>query len=344
MFQTQSTGRRGRWPPRYVREEANGARWPSRSSKPVAALLRGQAGFDSQAFDASRAPRVWPEAPGSRDRRPPSCGLASGFDDPEGSPVAPLDWPQALISAGASPCGLASPARSTAASGALTGVAFPSCCQPHSYNGASMPQPDAEAPRGRSSSKTNRRSASCCVPPRPGRLRRGRSRRRPRALERRGAPPFDPILLDVMLPASTASVSAGRSATSRPTRDADPDDHRPRRRVRHRARPRERRRRLPAKPFGVRELMARITRGHPASRPLGAGGGAGDLVSAGGLTLDRQRRRLAVRGARGRADQTGVRPAGVCSRRARASSSAGPRCCSRCGTRTPSSPSAPLTP
>ena len=53
-----------------------------------------------------------------------------------------------------------------------------------------------------------------------------------------------------------------------------------------------------AKPFGVRELMARITavtRRHDRRGAAGAAGGG--VVSAGGLTLDPERRRLTVRGA-----------------------------------------------
>ena len=51
-----------------------------------------------------------------------------------------------------------------------------------------------------------------------------------------------------------------------------------------------------AKPFGVRELMARITAITRRRRNPAAPGGNG-VVSAGGLTLDPQRRRLVVRGA-----------------------------------------------
>ena len=53
-----------------------------------------------------------------------------------------------------------------------------------------------------------------------------------------------------------------------------------------------------AKPFGVRELMARITAVTRRHDRRGAGGAAGGgVVSAGGLTLDPERRRLTVRGA-----------------------------------------------
>ncbi|MEZ4290831.1 MAG: winged helix-turn-helix domain-containing protein [Myxococcota bacterium] len=59
---------------------------------------------------------------------------------------------------------------------------------------------------------------------------------------------FDALILDVMLPTSTASRPAAASASRRA---ADPDAHRPRRRDRSHRRPRARRR-LPAKPFSAR--------------------------------------------------------------------------------------------
>jgi hypothetical protein len=40
-----------------IQEEANGARWPSRSSKPVAPCLRGEARFDSEALPPSHSNR-----------------------------------------------------------------------------------------------------------------------------------------------------------------------------------------------------------------------------------------------------------------------------------------------
>ena len=120
-----------------------------------------------------------------------------------------------------------------------------------------------------------------------------------RALERTRASRFDSILLDLMLP-GLDGISVCRAIRNEPTNRLTPilmitardgesdtvlglesgaDDYL-------------------AKPFGVRELMARITavtRRH--DRLAGAGAGAGDLVEAGGLILDRPRRRLAVRGA-----------------------------------------------
>ncbi len=119
-----------------------------------------------------------------------------------------------------------------------------------------------------------------------------------RALDRSRDTTFDLILLDVMLP-GLDGISVCRAIRAEPANRATPilmitardgesdtvlglesgaDDYL-------------------AKPFGVRELMARITaitRRH--GRRDNAATPAEDVVHAGGLTLDRQRRRLVVRG------------------------------------------------
>ena len=119
-----------------------------------------------------------------------------------------------------------------------------------------------------------------------------------RALERSRDTTFDLILLDVMLP-GLDGISVCRAIRAEPANRATPilmitardgesdtvlglesgaDDYL-------------------AKPFGVRELMARITaimRRH--GRRDEAAAAAEDVVRAGGLALDRQRRRLVVRG------------------------------------------------
>jgi DNA-binding response OmpR family regulator len=119
-----------------------------------------------------------------------------------------------------------------------------------------------------------------------------------RALDRSRDTAFDLILLDVMLP-GLDGISVCRAIRAEPTNRPTPilmitardgesdtvlglesgaDDYL-------------------AKPFGVRELMARITaitRRH--DRRHGTENAAEEVVSVGGLALDRQRRRLVVRG------------------------------------------------
>ena len=120
-----------------------------------------------------------------------------------------------------------------------------------------------------------------------------------RALDRSRDSAFDLILLDVMLP-GLDGISVCRAVRAEPTNGRTPilmstardgesdtvlglesggDDYL-------------------TKPFGVRELMARvtaITRRH--DRRAEDHAATESLVRAGGLTLDRQRRRLEVRGA-----------------------------------------------
>jgi DNA-binding response OmpR family regulator len=119
-----------------------------------------------------------------------------------------------------------------------------------------------------------------------------------RALDRSRAHAFDLILLDVMLPGldgisicraiRAESANGGTPILMITARDGESDtvlglesgadDYL-------------------TKPFGVRELMARvaaITRRH--HRVGESASGSDDVVAAGGLALDRQRRRLVVRG------------------------------------------------
>ena len=95
------------------------------------------------------------------------------------------------------------------------------------------------------------------------------------------------------------------------------------------------------KPFGVRELMARVTaltRRHGAAAPTPRPP-ADEVVSAGGLRSTASGASATWCAAPRSSSPAGVRPAAVCSRHAAASSSAAPRCCSRCGARTRTSPS-----
>ena len=118
-----------------------------------------------------------------------------------------------------------------------------------------------------------------------------------RALERSRDTTFDLILLDLMLP-GLDGISVCRAIRAEPANRATPilmitardgesdtvlglesgaDDYL-------------------AKPFGVRELMARITAITRRHGRRNDGAPAEDVVRAGGLALDRQGRRLVVRG------------------------------------------------
>ena len=156
---------------------------------------------------------------------------------------------------------------------------------------------------------------------------------------------FDLILLDVMLPGLDGMTSAARSAPSGPNaatpilmvtaRDTEADtvlglesgadDYL-------------------TKPFGVRELMARVT---ALTAPSRTGRGRGRRRAA---SLTRRRARASIAAGApccarraGRADQAGVRPAVPARRTSRASSSAARRCSSSVARTTPTSPSARST-